>query len=97
MHKYGLLLELYFTENKQSARRKPFSRSEMPTTNPTCTGLGSNHGFRDEMPATNLCNHGIALSFIFVVAATDHELSKKSILFLQFFFGLSPYKKHTKN
>jgi len=91
MHKYEALLEWYFTENKRSTRRTSFSRADMHTTNPTCTGLGSNHGFRDEMPDTNLCNHGMALSFIFVVAATDNELSKKSILFLQFLFRLSPY------
>jgi len=80
----------------RSIRRTPFSRAEMSTTNATCTCLGSNHGFRYEMPVINLRSHGIALSFIVVVAATDNEISEKFILFLQLIFGLSSYEKHTK-
>jgi hypothetical protein len=52
--------------------------------------LGLNYGFRDEMTATNLLSHVMALSLNFVVAVTDNGLSKKSLLFLKIFFGLSP-------
>ena len=73
MNEYRTLLEWYLTKKKGKYSENKFFPCQFVYHK---SHVGLNHGFRDEMPATNLLSHDMALSLKVVVAAIDNELSK---------------------
>jgi hypothetical protein len=53
-------------ENRRT-RGKTCPSATLSTTNPTCTGAGSNPGLRGERPATNRLSHGTAFLLLLVL------------------------------
>jgi hypothetical protein len=70
------------TGEDRNALAETCARATLSTTNPTCTDLGSNPGFRGGRPAANRLSHGTAL---------DHKLHQKECclrIFLCYFMPL---------